>query len=162
MHRPRRWHLTVVLTNPDDVLERREPHVFGLQGLLKPLIYEAPAGEAAGEEGMPDADPEAAEAGARETDVGAEHIERSMRQIDEIHDPENQRQSRRQQEQDHAKLNAIQELFGEKNVIHRQDSKTDGRDADRIGVPAMILTSDLASRLLFRAPGVDYILQSCA
>ena len=41
-------------------------------------------------------------------EIGAEHIERAVRQIDQIHDAEDQRQSGRQQEQQHAELDAVQ------------------------------------------------------
>ena len=43
--------------------------------------------------------------GGRE--IGADHIERAVRQIDQVHDAEHQRQSRRQQKQQHAKLDAV-------------------------------------------------------
>src|SRR3954449_431080 len=46
--------------------------------------------------------------------VGAHHIERAVRQIDEIHDAEHQRQSRRQQKQQQAELQSVQELFDDK------------------------------------------------
>ena len=46
-------------------------------------------------------------------EIGAEHVKRSVRQIDEIHDAEDQRQAGRQQEQQHAELNAVQALFNE-------------------------------------------------
>ena len=36
-----------------------------------------------------------------------------MRQVDQIHDAKDQRQSRRQQEQQHAKLNAVEKLLEE-------------------------------------------------
>ena len=44
----------------DDLLEGGEPDALGLEGLLQPLLDEAPAGESAGEERVPDADPESA------------------------------------------------------------------------------------------------------
>ena len=44
-------------------------------------------------------------------EIGAHHVERAMRQIDEVHDAEHQRQSRRQQEQQQAELQSVQELF---------------------------------------------------
>jgi hypothetical protein len=36
-----------------------------------------------------------------------------MRQIDQIHDPEDQRESGRQQKQQHAQLHAVETLFDE-------------------------------------------------
>ena len=47
-------------------------------------------------------------------EIGADHVERAVRQIHEIHDPENQRQTGRQQEQQQAELEAVQELLDEK------------------------------------------------
>ncbi len=44
-------------------------------------------------------------------EVGAHHVERAMRQIDEVHDAEHQRQSRRQQKQQQPELQSVQELF---------------------------------------------------
>ncbi len=41
-------------------------------------------------------------------EIGAEHIERAVRQIDQIHDAEDQRQPGRQEEQQHAELDAVQ------------------------------------------------------
>ena len=38
--------------------------------------------------------------------------------VDDAGDAENQRQPGRQQEQHHSELNAVQELFGEKDVVH--------------------------------------------
>ena len=51
-------------------------------------------------------------------DIGADHIERSMRQIDHIHDSEHQRQASRHQKQHNAKLKGIQSLFEEKINCH--------------------------------------------
>ena len=42
----------------DDVLERREPNVLGLEGEFQPLFDKPPARNPASEEGVPDADPE--------------------------------------------------------------------------------------------------------
>ena len=46
-------------------------------------------------------------------EIGADHVERAVRQIDEVHDAEDQRQPRRQQEQQHAELNAVEKLLDE-------------------------------------------------
>jgi hypothetical protein len=46
-------------------------------------------------------------------EIGAHHIERAVRQIDEIHDAEHQRQPSRQQEQQQAELQPVQRLFDE-------------------------------------------------
>ena len=44
----------------------------------------------------------------RGREISAEHIERAVRQIDQIHDAEDQRQAGRQEEQQHAELDAVQ------------------------------------------------------
>ncbi len=46
-------------------------------------------------------------------EIGADHVERAVRQIDQVHDAEHQRQSRRQQKQQQAKLQAVQALLDE-------------------------------------------------
>ena len=51
-------------------------------------------------------------------EVGAHHVERTVRQIDEIHDAEHQRQSRRQQKQQQAELQSVQELFDDEQHGH--------------------------------------------
>jgi hypothetical protein len=46
-------------------------------------------------------------------EIGADHIKRAVRQVDEVHDAEDQRQPRRQEEQQHPKLDAVQKLLDE-------------------------------------------------
>ena len=46
-------------------------------------------------------------------EVGAHHVERAVRQIDEVHDAEHQRQAGRQQKQQQPELQAVQRLFYE-------------------------------------------------
>ena len=48
----------------------------------------------------------------------AKHIKRAMRQIDQIHNAENQRQTGCHQEQYYSKLKTVKKLFCQKNVIH--------------------------------------------
>ena len=55
----------------------------------------------------------AGDCGEGRGEIGAEHVERAVRQIDQIHDAEDQRQPGRQQEQQHAELDAVQALFDE-------------------------------------------------
>ena len=45
--------------------------------------------------------------------IGAEHVERAVRQIDQIHDAEDQRQAGREQKQQHAELHAVKALLDE-------------------------------------------------
>ena len=54
-------------------------------------------------------------------EIGAHHVERAMREIDQVHDAEHQRQSRRQQEQQQAELQSVQELFDDEQhgPLHR-------------------------------------------
>ena len=47
----------------------------------------------------------------RRGDIGADHVERAMREIDQIHDAEDQGQPGRHQEQHDAKLNPVQHLL---------------------------------------------------
>src|SRR6185437_6845123 len=57
-------------------------------------------------------------------EIGAHHIERAMREIDEVHDPKHQRQPRRQQEQQQPELQSIQDLFdNEQHRSPRQQAK---------------------------------------
>ncbi len=44
-------------------------------------------------------------------EIGAHHVERTVREIDEVHDAEHQGQSRRQQEQQEPELQPVQDLF---------------------------------------------------
>ena len=46
--------------------------------------------------------------------IGTDHIERSVRQIDHVHDAEHQRQARSQQKQHEAELKAVKSLFKDK------------------------------------------------
>jgi hypothetical protein len=57
-------------------------------------------------------------------EIGAEHVERAVRQVDQIHDAEDERQTRREQEQQHAELDAVEALFNEiKHPPSRNDAK---------------------------------------
>ena len=47
-------------------------------------------------------------------EIGADHVERAVRQIDQVHDAEHQRQSRRQQKQQQSELQPVQALLDEK------------------------------------------------
>ena len=47
-------------------------------------------------------------------EIGADHVERAVRQIDEVHDAEHERQPGRQQEQQQAELQSVQALLDEK------------------------------------------------
>jgi hypothetical protein len=44
-------------------------------------------------------------------EVRAHHVERAVGQVDEVHDPEDQRQPRRHEEEHHAELQAVQRLL---------------------------------------------------
>ncbi len=46
-------------------------------------------------------------------EIGPQHVERAMRQIDEVHDAEDQRQAGGEQEQQQTELQAVQTLFEE-------------------------------------------------
>src|SRR5437016_12276027 len=47
-------------------------------------------------------------------EIGAHHVERAVREIDEVHNAEHQRQSGRQQEQEQSELQSVQNLFDDK------------------------------------------------
>src|SRR6202030_3466000 len=47
-------------------------------------------------------------------EIGAHHVERAMGEVDEVHDAEHEREPRRQQEQQEAELQPVQELFDDK------------------------------------------------
>jgi hypothetical protein len=51
-------------------------------------------------------------------EIGADHVERAVRQIDEVHDAEHQRQPGRQQEQQQPELKAVEALL-EEQTRHR-------------------------------------------
>jgi len=51
-------------------------------------------------------------------DIGANHVKRAMCEIDEVHDPEDQGQTRRHKEKQHAQLKPVQELNDKKDRIH--------------------------------------------
>src|ERR1700722_2322765 len=46
-------------------------------------------------------------------EIGAEHVERAVRQVDQVHDAEDQRQPGGEQEQQHAELHAVEKLLDE-------------------------------------------------
>jgi hypothetical protein len=46
-------------------------------------------------------------------EIGPDHVERAVREIDQIHDAEDQGQSRGQQEQQHADLQSVEALLNE-------------------------------------------------
>ena len=50
----------------------------------------------------------------------AQHVEGAMRQIDQVHDAEDERQPGGDQEQHDAELKAIQELFDQEQEVHRR------------------------------------------
>src|SRR5205807_6137900 len=54
----------------------------------------------------------------RERHVGADHIEAAVRQIDNAHDAENQRESAGNEKEQQAVLNAVEDLDQERGEIH--------------------------------------------
>ena len=53
-------------------------------------------------------------------EIGAQHVLHAMRQVDEIHHPEHQRQPRRDQEQQHPELQPVQPLHQKQAETHRR------------------------------------------
>ena len=79
------------------------PHGYHLDGHAR---------DQRGRQGQHDADEE--RAGQRREgggEVGAQHVERAVRQVDEVHDAEDQRQAGREQEQQQAELQSVEELL---------------------------------------------------
>ena len=60
----------------------------------------------------------AGEAVEHHGEIGAEHVLHAMRQIDEVHHAEHQRQPRGDQEQQHAELQAVERLDDEEGEGH--------------------------------------------
>src|SRR5258708_36275257 len=60
----------------------------------------------------------AGEAVEHHRQIGAEHVLDAMREIDEVHHAEHERQARRDQEQQHAELQAIECLDDEEGEGH--------------------------------------------
>ncbi len=58
---------------------------------------------------------------------GADHVERAMREVDQPHDAEDQRQPGRHQEQHHAELQAVEDLLGQKHHWIRSPTVGPGR-----------------------------------
>ena len=54
--------------------------------------------------------------------ISAQHVLDAVRQIDEIHDAEYQRQAGRDQEQQHAKLQAVEDLDQKERGGHRPNA----------------------------------------
>src|SRR5208282_1160873 len=79
------------------------------------------AGEKRGDNCQNDADDEASgQGGESGSKIGAEHVKRAVRQVDEVHDAEDQRQPGGQQEQQHAQLHAVEALL--EKIQHGLDS----------------------------------------
>ena len=68
-----------------------------------------------------DREPQAAEAlGERPREVRADHVEAAVREVDDPHDAEDQRQPARDQEQQQPVLDAVQELDSDRAEFHRR------------------------------------------
>ncbi len=68
--------------------------------------------------------------------VGADHVERAVRQVDEVHDAEHQRQPGGHQEQHDAELQAVQQLLEDEDQVHAQEHKK-GAVAPRPSAPGI-------------------------
>ena len=60
----------------------------------------------------------AAPGGQRGHQIGAHHVLHAVREIDEVHDAEDERQPRRDEEQDQAELETVQHLHEEERGRH--------------------------------------------
>ena len=63
--------------------------------------------------------------------VGADHVERAVGEVDEVHDAEDQRQPGRHQEQHHAELQPVEALLDDEQPAHRRPGKRKGRGDPR-------------------------------
>ena len=82
-----------------------------------------------------------------EAGVGADHVERAVRQVDEVHQPEHHRQADREHEQEAGELEAVQRLDGEEGGVEERHR---GRPR------ATALAEDAAvRRVLHRRQSVD-------
>ncbi len=57
--------------------------------------------------------------GEREGEIGADHVLHAVRQVDEVHHPEHEREPRRDQEQDDPELQAVERLDQDERGVHR-------------------------------------------
>ena len=74
-------------------------------------------------------------------EIGAEHVQRAVRQIDQVHDAEDQRQAGRQQKQQHAELHAVQALLEEIQHAVANASAAVTQDASRKAASARMTAS---------------------
>ena len=58
------------------------------------------------------------------TEEGAQHVERRVREVHEVHDAEGQREPRRHQEQQHAELQPVDELRENERRVHARCPRT--------------------------------------
>jgi hypothetical protein len=98
------------------------------------------AGDQCGDQPKPEAHQKAVgQADEGRGEIGAQHVERAVREVDQIHDAEDQRQPGRQQKQQHAELNAVQALFDQvehsKSLTLSPDSPPILRDATLHAAP---------------------------
>jgi len=67
---------------------------------------------------------------SRRSQIGADHVQRAMRQVDHVHDPEDERQPSRQQKEHEAELDTVEGLF-KKKLGHRETEETTGAQSSR-------------------------------
>ena len=68
-------------------------------------------------------------------EIGAQHVEAAVREIDHAHDPEDQREAGRDEEQQQAVLHGVEALDEEGGEVHRVSVEGDGRRCVD-GIPA--------------------------
>ncbi len=67
----------------------------------------------------------------RDREIGAQHVLNAVCQVDEVHDPEHQRQAGRDQEQQHAELQPVEDLDNEKRGGHSGTETRSPHEAKR-------------------------------
>ncbi len=85
-----------------------------------------------------------------ERDVRAEHVERAVREVDDVHHPEDQRQARREDEKQGAERDAVQRLLDRDFGTH--PGKLLGREGHVVGLPGSVTRAILSTIVLTAAP----------
>jgi hypothetical protein len=81
-------------------------------------FQQKPEGERGGERQDERGEKAAGERIEGDREIGAQHVLHAVREVDEIHHPEHQRQACRNQKQKHAELQTVEDLNYEKGAGH--------------------------------------------
>src|SRR5437763_6900321 len=70
----------------------------------------------------------------RHHEIGSEHEQGAVRQIDDVHDAEDKRESRRHQEEQDAELNAVERLLQKQQATHHTRTRSSIRSMLKLAV----------------------------